>query len=56
MTTKRSIIMTIALIIIALIAILLIVAATKPDQFRVERSMIINASPERQTMAPESNG
>ncbi|HTF86138.1 MAG TPA: SRPBCC family protein [Cellvibrio sp.] len=47
MTTKRSIIMTIALIIIALIAILLIVAATKPDQFRVERTVTINASPEQ---------
>ncbi len=46
MKTKRSITMTIALIIIALIAVLLAVAATKPDHFRVERAIVINASPE----------
>lgn len=47
MKTKRSITMTIALIIIALIAVLLVVAATKPDHFRVERTITINASPEQ---------
>jgi uncharacterized protein YndB with AHSA1/START domain len=47
MKTKRSITMTIALIIIALIAVLLVVAATKPDHFRVERTTTINASSEQ---------
>ena len=47
MKTKRSITMTIVLIIIALIAILLILAATKPDHFRVERTSTINTSPEQ---------
>src|SRR3954466_5399743 len=39
--------LTIATIIVALIAILLIAAAFRPNSFRVERSTAINASPER---------
>ena len=38
---------TIALILAAAIAALLIYAATKPDRFRVERSIRINAPPEK---------
>lgn len=43
---KRPIAMTITLIIITLIAVLLVLAATKPDTFRIERSITINATPE----------
>jgi hypothetical protein len=39
--------LTIATIIVALIAILLIAAAFRPNSFRVERSTTINASPEK---------
>lgn len=40
--------MFIALVVIAaLIALVLVVAATKPDIFRVERSTVIHAEPER---------
>jgi len=38
---------TIALILLAALALLLIVAATRPDSFRVERSITVQASPER---------
>jgi uncharacterized protein YndB with AHSA1/START domain len=38
---------TIALIIVALVAGVLIFAATKPDTFRVERSIAIKAPPEK---------
>src|SRR3954470_3894082 len=39
--------LTISTIIVALISILLIEAAFRPDSFRVERSTTINASPEK---------
>lgn len=40
--------MVIALVVILLaIALLLVIAATRPDQFRIERSATIQASPER---------
>lgn len=38
---------TIVLIVVVLLVILLVIAATKPDTFRVERSIVINAAPER---------
>ncbi|QPF71510.1 SRPBCC family protein [Roseateles sp. DAIF2] len=38
---------TLALVILAALALLLIYAATRPDSFRVERSARIQASPER---------
>src|SRR3982751_7111739 len=37
----------IAVVIAIAIAIILILAATKPDTFRIERSVTINAPPER---------
>ena len=37
----------ISLVVIALIAAVLIFAATKPDTFRVERSIVIKAPPEK---------
>lgn len=39
--------MKIAIVIVAIIAIVLIYAATKPDTFHVERSRVIKASPEK---------
>ena len=38
---------TIALVVVALIAILLIYAATKPDSFLVQRSITISAAPDK---------
>ncbi len=38
---------TIALVLLAALALLLAFAATRPDTFRVERSRVISASPER---------
>ena len=38
---------TIALVVVVLVAGILIFAATKPDTFRVERSAVINAPPEK---------
>lgn len=38
---------TIAIVIVALVAALLVYAATKPDTFRVQRSTTIQAPPER---------
>jgi hypothetical protein len=46
-TSKRPIAMSIILIICALVIALLLFAATKPDSFRVERSITINAMPEQ---------
>jgi hypothetical protein len=44
-TFMFSIFAIIGLIIVAALALILIIAATKPDTFRVERSIMINASP-----------
>ena len=38
---------TIVIIIVLLIAVILIYAATRPDTFRIERSTSINAPPEK---------
>lgn len=38
---------TIALVLLALVGLVLIYAATRPDSFRVERSTVINAAPEK---------
>ena len=38
---------TIALVLLAALALLLGFAATRPDTFRVERSRVISAPPER---------
>jgi len=38
---------TIAIIVVALIAAVLVYASTKPDTFRVERSASIKAPPEK---------
>ena len=38
---------TIALVLLAALALLLAFAATRPDTFRVERSRVISAPPER---------
>ena len=38
---------TIVLIIVAVIAVLLIYASTRPDTFTVDRSITIQASPEK---------
>ena len=38
---------TIALVLLAALALLLAFAATRPDTFRVERSRVIAAPPER---------
>ena len=46
-TLKRSKTKMIIIIIVALIGALLIFAATKPDNFRIERSITINATPDR---------
>jgi uncharacterized protein YndB with AHSA1/START domain len=43
--TKRPVAMTITIIILVAVAALLLFAGTKPDSFRIERSITINASP-----------
>ncbi len=43
---KKAIVVCIGVIIVG-VALILVVAATKPDQFHVERSMVINASPDQ---------
>ena len=44
---ERSMFKTIAIVIVVLIVAVLIYAATKPDTFRVERSLSIKAPPEK---------
>jgi uncharacterized protein YndB with AHSA1/START domain len=43
----REMILKILLVIVALVAVVIIYAATKPSTFQVERSVIIKASPEK---------
>ena len=47
MTTRATKLLTVGLIIAGAIAIVLILAAMKPDSFRVERSISVNAPPEK---------
>jgi len=43
----KKIFLRIGIALAAIIVLLLLFAATKPDTFRVERSVVINASPEK---------
>lgn len=43
----KKVFKTLGLLVLAALALLLIVAATRPDSFRVERSLSMRASPER---------
>jgi uncharacterized protein YndB with AHSA1/START domain len=47
MKGKRTMLLTLLGVIAALIAVVLIIAATKPDAFRVERETSIKAPPDR---------